>query len=255
MGFSTRPRILVTAGRGREADEYCEALREAGADPLLIAPGEPAPELTDVGGLVLTGGGDVDPALYGGELELAKGVDGDRDKLERLLLREAREQRMPTLCICRGLQIANVAFGGSLIGDIPASDSPATAIPHAPLGPNGAPRRDVIDEHIVRIAPGSLLARTAQTLNLATGSRHHQAAGRCADDLRVVASTDDGVIEALEAKFENPFWLAVQWHPESTRDLDAGASRAIFGGFVRAAVRPCVRPGGASGGATSAVPR
>jgi putative glutamine amidotransferase len=214
MAFSRPPRILVTAKRGSTAEEYCDALREAGAEPLLVAPGEAPPALGEVAGLLVTGGGDVDPGLYAGQPELAEGVDRERDALESALLRDARERRLPTLCICRGLQIANVVFGGSLIGDIPASAGGAATIPHERCGADGAPDRGVIDEHVVRIAPGSLLARTAHMVNL---------------------STDDGVIEALEAKFESPFWLAVQWHPESTRGEDAGASRAIFRAFVAAA--------------------
>jgi putative glutamine amidotransferase len=70
---------------------------------------------------------------------------------------------------------------------------------------------------------------------LVTGARHHQSVDRCADDLRVVARTGDGIVEAAEARFASPFWLAVQWHPESTRALDDGASRAVFEGFVAAA--------------------
>ncbi len=235
MASSTPPRILVTAKRGSKAEEYCDALREAGAEPVLVAPGEASRALGEVHGLLVTGGGDVDPALYAGQPELAEGVDRDRDDLESALLLDARERGLPTLCICRGLQIANVVFGGSLIGDIPASERGADTIPHERCGAEGAPDRGVIDEHVVRIAPGSLLARTAHMVNLSTGSRHHQAADRCADDLQVTARTDDGVIEALEAKFHSPFWLAVQWHPESTRDEDGGASRAIFRAFVAAA--------------------
>ena len=229
------PRILVSVSRKGRADEYRWAIREADADPLLIAPGNKnVPSLDDVAGIVLTGGGDVDPELYGGNPTLAKHVDRERDELETRLLMGARERGLPTLCICRGLQLANVAFGGSLIGDIPVALGVRSQIRHE-AGTGGVPDRNLIAEHEVTIHDGSLLERTVGVARLRTGSRHHQAVDRVAGDLRVVAQTGDGIIEALEAKFDSPFWLAVQWHPESTRDLDAGASRAIFSAFVRAA--------------------
>jgi putative glutamine amidotransferase len=80
-----------------------------------------------------------------------------------------------------------------------------------------------------------MLAHVVRTHTLTTGARHHQGVERCADDLRIVGRTADGVVEALEATFDSPFWLAVQWHPESTRDSDDGASRRIFTAFVLAA--------------------
>ena len=234
MSYLTPPRVLVATARGRAAQEYCDALREAGAEPVLIVPGD-APSLVGVDALVVTGGGDVDPALYGGPPDFAEGVDRSRDDLEVALLWEAREHRLPTLCICRGLQVANVAFGGTLIGDIPTLGTSATVLRHEFGDANGVSYRGVIAEHVVRVEPGSLLARTVRALNLPTGSRHHQAADRCADDLKPVGRTDDGIVEALEATFDSPFWLAVQWHPESTRDEDDGASRRLFSGFVNAA--------------------
>jgi putative glutamine amidotransferase len=230
------PRILLSASRKGRADEYRCALSEAQAEPLLIVPGDRnVPSLNSVAGLVLTGGGDVDPALYGGNPKLADGVDRERDELETRLLREAREGRVPTLCICRGLQLANVAFGGSLIGDIPGALGVRNPIRHQ-VRTGGVTDRKLIAEHEVTIREGSLLARIVGVDRLLTGSRHHQAVDRAAGDLRVVARTDDGVIEALEATFDSPFWLAVQWHPESTRDLDGGASRALFSAFVQAAL-------------------
>ena len=231
------PRILVTTSRTATADEYLDALREAGAEPMLLhAGGETPRSLEGIDGLLVTGGPDVDPALYGAEdSPLVERVERERDDLETALLREARERRIPTLCICRGLQIANVAFGGSLVTDIPTALGTATEIRHAARSADGGSERGILAEHVVRIEPGSRLARTVRTLDLATGARHHQAADRCAEDLRVVGRTDDDVIEALEARFDSPFWLAVQWHPESTRADDDGASRKIFSDFVAGA--------------------
>lgn len=234
MSFSETPRILVTAAAGSAADEYCEAVRQAGGEPI-VANAEDGGSLTDVDGLLLTGGGDVDPAAYGSSSALAHQVDAARDAFESALLWKAREQQLPTLCICRGLQVANVAFGGSLIPDLPAELGPDARVPHQVVGPDGRALRELIPEHVVRIEDGSSLARIVGTLELETGSRHHQSVERCAGDVCVVARTGDGVVEALEATFDSPFWLAVQWHPESTRDADDGASRRIFTAFVLAA--------------------
>lgn len=227
-------RILVSASRGQDPVEYFEALREAGAEPVRIEPGgDGLRALNDASGLLLTGGVDVDPASYGAP-PLVTGVEPERDRLETELLRAARERGMPTLCICRGLQIANVAFGGTLIADIPAALGDRAAIRHELRHANNRTERGLIAEHVVRIEPGSRLAGIVGTTELVTGARHHQSVDVCAADLRVVGRTADGIVEALEARVASVFWLAVQWHPESTRALDDGASRAIFRSFVDA---------------------
>jgi putative glutamine amidotransferase len=231
------PRILVTTSRGTGAEEYLDALREAGAEPVRIDTLDASvATLDDAHGLLLTGGADVDPAWYGAAASPLVGeIDRDRDGLEIALLREARERETPTFCICRGLQVANVAFGGTLIADIPSALDATSMIRHAVRGADGKTERGLIDAHLVRIEPRSMLERIVGTNELLTGSRHHQSADRCPDALRIVARTDDGIIEGLEARFASPFWLAVQWHPESTRALDDGASDAIFRAFVDAA--------------------
>jgi putative glutamine amidotransferase len=254
---SAPPRILVTASRGDAVAEYFDAVREAGGDPVRAEAGDPVHALLDgVGGVLVTGGVDIDPASYhAASSEFITATEPERDVMEIDLLHAARDAGMPTLCICRGLQIANVAFGGTLLADVPHHLGSESTIRHNVRNPDGRTERGLIPEHVVAVDEGTLLHRIVSTRQLMTGARHHQAVDRHAAELRIVAHTADGIAEALEAEFDSPFWLAVQWHPESTRELDAGASRAIFGAFVRAAVRPCVRPGGASGGATSAVPR
>jgi putative glutamine amidotransferase len=229
-------RILVTASRGQDPVEYFDALREAGAEPVRIEPGGDALRaLNDAHGLLVTGGVDVDPASYGAPPSpLVTGVEPERDRLETELLRAARERGMPTLCICRGLQIANVAFGGTLIPDIPAALGNRATVRHEQRDANNRTERGLIAEHVVRIEPGSRLAAIVGTTELVTGARHHQSVDVCAADLRVVGRTADRIVEALEARFASVFWLAVQWHPESTRALDDGASRAIFRAFVEA---------------------
>jgi putative glutamine amidotransferase len=232
MFAGSGPRILVTAANEDKAREYCDALREVGADPTVAFAGSDV-SLEEFDGLLVTGGGDVDPAMYGGDIVSAEGVDPSRDAFESALLRDVRDRALPTLCICRGLQIANVAFGGTLIPDLPAKFGSDPQVHHQVRDLSGV-KRGVLPGHIVDVAAGSALERIVGTHSFATGGRHHQAVDRCADDLHVVASTRDGVVEALEANFSSPFWLAVQWHPESTRDCDAGESRRIFRAFAAA---------------------
>jgi putative glutamine amidotransferase len=102
---------------------------------------------------------------------------------------------------------------------------------------NGKAERGLLDGHDVAIEPNSLLARVVGRPAIVTGSRHHQSLDRIAPDLRVVARTPDGIVEAAEARFPSPFWLGVQWHPESTTRDDGGISATIFAAFVAAASR------------------
>lgn len=234
----------MTASIDDPVAEYLEALREAGADPLRVdALADPSKLLEGARGLLLTGGVDVAPVRYGAPPSPhVSHVQPERDAFELALLRAARERGLPTFCICRGLQIANVAFGGTLIADIPTALGESATIPHSVKRADGRSERGLIARHIVRIEPDSALAAIAGATELLTGSRHHQAVDRCASELRVVARTaDDDIVEALEARFASPFWLAVQWHPESTRELDGGASRALFRRFVEAARQGALR--------------
>jgi putative glutamine amidotransferase len=232
----SRPLIVVTTSVSANINEYLEAIEEAGGEPVRLDPtGDGVAALERADGLLLTGGVDVDPARYGGSPSpLIDGVDAARDDFEIPMVIAARERGMPTLAICRGLQVANVALGGTLIADIPTALGDRSAIPHERKR-DGKNERGVFAEHVVTIERESRLAQIVGTTQLATGARHHQAVDRCADDLRVVGRTPDAIIEALEPRFASPFWLAVQWHPESTRALDAGESRAIFRAFADAA--------------------
>ena len=232
------PRILVTASRDAAAAEYLEALRDAGVDPLRIVPGDAArAALDEAAGVVLTGGIDVDPAAYHAPAsELVTETEPERDIFEIDVLRAARERGLPVLCICRGLQIANVAFGGTLIADIPEHLGAGSTIAHDVGEPDQHDGWRIVPEHVVHVDADSALARIAGTTQFATNAAHHQAVDRIAGDLRVVARTADGIVEAMEARFAARFWLAVQWHPESTYANDA-ASRAIFAAFADAARR------------------
>ncbi|MFB3739339.1 MAG: gamma-glutamyl-gamma-aminobutyrate hydrolase family protein [Candidatus Velamenicoccus archaeovorus] len=205
-------------------ENYVDALRRAGGRAVLVLPGDPTPPsdlLHGFQGLLLVGGGDVDPARYGaqGHGEIY-GVEPDRDALEIDLLREAAERELPTLAVCRGMQVLNVAFGGTLIPHLPEHEG---FIEHGiPSGVEG--RR-----HAVKVAAGSLLADATGVEVLTCSSHHHQGVDRVADGLVPTGWSEDGLVEALEAE---PGWiLGVQWHPEDTA-ADDPAQQALFDAFV-----------------------
>lgn len=209
-------------------------------------------------GLILSGGGDVDPALYGEEPAAGLGrVDPDRDAFELALARAALEVGLPVLGICRGIQVLNVAAGGSLHQDV------ARAVPAALKHFQDAPRWH--PTHRVEVAPGTLLARVigagegaagqggsagdgaaAGPLVIRVNSFHHQAVNRAAPGAVVSAVACDGVVEALEFP-AHPFAIGVQWHPEGMWERD-GPSRRLFSALVAAARERAARRAGRVGG-------
>lgn len=219
----TAPRRMVD-GRERVTltTTYVGALERAGLVPLalptLLAPDRAVAALNAVHGLVLTGGEDVEPARYGAAPHpKLQDTDPARDAAELALIAAARARRLPILAICRGIQILNVALGGTLYQDL-ESERPG------PVAHGSDERR-----HVVRIQPGSLLARTLGTPSATVNSRHHQAIRDLAPPLRATAWAEDGVIEAAEPVDSSAAWtLAVQWHPEDLTE------RALFDGFARA---------------------
>ena len=202
-------------------DTYVAALRRAGARPVLLtgSDGDPAQLLEPFDGLLLAGGGDVEPSRYGGAAHPeVYGVDGERDGLEIGLARAAADRRLPTLAICRGIQILNVAFGGTLHQHVPEVTG---------LSPHGMPRGAVIDPvmHDVNVAEGSRLLEATGQLVQAARSSHHQAVDRLGQRLVAVGWTGDGLIEAVE--HEDGWMIGVQWHPEETANTDP-AQQALF---------------------------
>jgi len=195
---------------------------EAGAVPLLLTPTAHVEEVLErIDGLVLQGGGDVHPEHYGGELHpQTNTLDRRRDEFELELLRGARERRMPVLGICRGIQLVNVGYGGTLVQHLPE----VTDLDHEQLGSWDAVA------HRVEIAPGSRLAHVLGTTELDVNSVHHQAVDRLGAGLRPVAWADDGVVEAIEHETEPV--LAVQWHPEWTASVDWARQRRLFESLV-----------------------
>jgi putative glutamine amidotransferase len=221
--------IIRGVSRVRVNEAYTEALRAAGLVPLVLPP---VPDdlavraLEGVAGLVLTGGEDMDPALYGQAPHPAAGAPHVmRDQYEIALCRAARDRSVPTLAICRGAQVMNVALGGTLVQDIP--DQVRGAIPHAPL--NMRDKR----VHRVRIDERSLLAAAIGTTDITVNSSHHQSVDRVPDGLRVNARADDGVIEGLEST--DPAWwmVGVQWHPEELTATDDAWDRDLFTAFAK----------------------
>jgi putative glutamine amidotransferase len=222
--------VLVTPGERDRAfvyTTYVDALRKAGAIPVIIPPQpENASHLAEeLDGILLAGGEDCDPSVYGEEAHpKTETMDPRRQTNDLTLARAARERGIPTLGICLGLQVMNVANGGTLIQDIDSEVK--TAIEHVSKPEDRA-------RHDVRIENGT---RTASILGggreMNVNSSHHQAIKTVGRGLKVTAKAADGVVEGLEDA-DHPFYVGVQWHPE---DMDGEKSAtAIFGAFVEAA--------------------
>lgn len=240
----TRPLIGITTQRHAGTPEikrgrplyyldcaYADRVREAGGLPVLLPPGAVEVEvLAGLDGLLLSGGEDVDPPLYGEEpLPELGSVDARRDTQELPLARAAADRQVPILAICRGIQVLNVALGGNLYQDLGVQH--AGALAHIQQEPVHAA------SHRVQLAPASLVAGLAGTASLHVNSFHHQAVRDVAPGLHATAWADDGVVEAVEGV--RGWTVGVQWHPE----LQPGAfSSALFQAFVAASTRFAADP-------------
>ena len=212
---------------------YSRGVDHAGGIPVLVPPlarpADAARIMDAVDGLLLTGGEDVDPARYGAARHAAVTiVSAERDATELALIHAAHERGKPVLAICRGIQLLNVAFGGTLVQDIPTQRPGALAHDRD----ENEPAARVHDVHIVA---GSILAGALGASVLHVNSFHHQAADRVAGSLRITASAPDGIVEGLEWRGEDWWAVAVQWHPE---ELDGPSDTGLFRAFVtRAAAK------------------
>jgi len=229
-----RPLIGITSAYVPDGDyvkvysAYTKAIREAGGTPVIL------PVIDDAGlvgqyvdildGLLLTGGDDVPPAAYG-EKPHAKTVtlSPKRHAFEKSMVEAWLRTDKPILGICRGLQEINVVTGGTLVQDIPSQVG--TTVVHR--APKGTPRTT----HTVRIEPGTKLRAILAADTVQANCNHHQAAKDVGANLKVVARSADGLIEAMEFT-DGRFGLLVQWHPERVKD--AAHRKAIYGAFVRA---------------------
>jgi putative glutamine amidotransferase len=237
---SKLPAVAVTATtetirgvpRTRANVTYTAAVRAAGLRPYILpvlTPDDADTLLDGMDGLLLTGGEDVDPAHYGADAHPALGeVHAERDAFELALVRAAYARRLPTLAICRGAQVLNVALGGTLVQDLPSEWSGA-------LAHDGAWERSS-RVHAVEVHPASRLSKALGASALRINSMHHQAIARVADGVRVVATAPDGVIEGIESARDDWWMLGAQWHPEELTATAEEWDRALFAAFA-AAVR------------------
>ena len=198
-----RKRVLVVYREISEVGPYAKAIAAVELEPVLVEAGSVV-SLDDYSGLLLTGGSDVNPALYDeGMRPETDHPDDQRDEMEAALIDECIRRDFPVLAICRGLQILNVHLGGSLVQHLDDALGHQTRTPD-----RGLPA------HAVDIHADTLLASIAGQSHWLVNSRHHQAAARVGNGLRVCARHPvDGTIEALE-KPDQRYMLAVQWHPE-----------------------------------------
>lgn len=229
----SRPRIGVTRWEdlpGERIEDYWQRIEEAGGEPLDLRGGETS--VSTLGGLVLTGGFDIAPERFGQEPhERTMCAESARDAYELDLLHAALAADLPVLAICRGLQLLNVALGGSLLQNI------ETANHRAAYKTEGMPSR----WHSVRVASGSRLHKLLGVEEMEVNSRHHQGvvADGVAPGLTVVATSPDGVVEAVESD-EHRWVVGVQWHaerPEPEHPDFAKLSRLMFQAFVKAVTR------------------
>jgi putative glutamine amidotransferase len=213
---------------------YVNAVIRAGAAPLLIPHLADAPLLRSLynvlDGLLLTGGEDIDPVHYGETRhEKCGAISPERDETELVLTRWAMQEDKPLLAICRGIQVLNVALGGSLYQDITAQVPGAERHAWYP----GFPRDR--HSHTLDIPPQTRLAQISGTTSLPVNSLHHQAVKDLAPGLVVVARAQDGIVEAVEAP-DHPFAVGVQWHPEELANGDVRAQR-LFDALAKASRR------------------
>ncbi len=222
---------ITTYGRDQSGNfylpgDYVDAVREVGGVPILLTPGESKIEQISklVNGIIFAGGGDIDPAIFGGLPHPAiSRVDSERDAFELQLAKHILNEGTPILGICRGIQILNIATGGDLIVHIP--DEIEASVLH------------IIDEgveteHSVLIEPDSQLAKIIGKSKISVMSKHHQGVGNISKEWDIVAKAADGVIEALEHK-THPWMVAVQWHPELS--LNEPDHQKIFQALIKAA--------------------
>lgn len=209
--------------------DYMESIRRAGAEPRLLSnQDDPATVLDAVDGILLTGGPDVDPALYGETAHETTRVASERDRFEIPLSREAVKRDVPLFAICRGVQVLNVAEGGTLLQDIPSAVR--TDLNHSIDLPKDH------HAHAVTVTAGTTLAAAlggaARAETCAVNSRHHQAVATVAPSFVVSAVSSDGVVEAIERP-ASAFCVGVQWHPENF--VKSGEFAGLFKALVAAA--------------------
>ena len=218
---------------------YLDAVIRAGGEPITLSPRELRHDealdlLRRFDGLVLMGGSDVDPHLYGQQRQAhVYGVIPEQDHFEAALVHAAIESKLPTLAVCRGIQLVNVALGGSLIqhiGDL------AGVVQHAP---DKFPAGQDYVLHDVVVEKGTKLASAMGTTAARVASFHHQGLDEIAKGLRVSARSDDGLVEGLEHTGSGQWLIGVQWHPEDTASTDPH-QQSLYDALVQRAAKRSV---------------
>lgn len=227
-----KPRVAVTLGYDLPRNPgqigvrgaILETLTGAGASLRLLSPMEPDPlddsVFEELDGLVLPGGPDPHPSLWGEPVHPATVIDDARDRLEYALLAGCIERGIPVLGICRGLQVINVSLGGTLIQDLP----------YAPVDHRGRGDRSVL-AHELHLRKGTRLHAITHRTHLRVNTAHHQAVGRLSDRLEAVGWSEDGYVEALEWAGDDYWLAAVQYHPEDLAATEPAHVR-LFTEFV-----------------------
>jgi putative glutamine amidotransferase len=231
IGVSTSITVGASPERAYVNSAYLHAVQQAGGVPVALPPQLSSASMRqlagDLQGLLLTGGGDMDPALFG-ETPHATLYDvaPSRDTLETSVLHVALDRGLPVLAVCRGLQVLNVALGGSLHQDV--GTDPGTQLAHSQKEPRDQPT------HKVKLTPGCRLAATLGADELEVNSMHHQAIKRLGRGLTAVAWAPDQIVEGAEIGDPSRFVLGVQWHPEELVGHSEPARR-LFAALVAAA--------------------
>ncbi len=248
IGIPTQTQLAVPGELPRcwiMSNRYVNVLASVGAVPYLIPllPND-VPTMRAIydslDGVFLTGGVDVDPASYGEDKHPRCGrTDTDRDAVEIQFVRWALEDRKPLLAVCRGFQVLNVAFGGTLFQDIGDQYTAAMKHDHFPK-PDGKPPRDFLS-HQVRVDPASRLGQYLGVAETPVNSMHHQGIKKLANGLVANAWAPDGLIEGIEGS-NGQVLVAVQWHPEELTQSDAGSKR-LFEAFIAASGQKSVASG------------
>ncbi|GAB5489815.1 MAG: gamma-glutamyl-gamma-aminobutyrate hydrolase family protein [Phototrophicaceae bacterium] len=200
-------------------DAYVKAVRRAGGIPILLPPGEEnISEILDtVSGIIVSGGGDIHPSQYGGNSEHTSlnRLDPERDESEISIIQEMAERKdKPVLCVCRGMQVMNVALGGTMVEHIPDIRETDTH----------RNQEGFWIIHDVAVNDSSKMAKAMQSTSVSTFSGHHQALKDIANGLDVVAMSPDGIVEGIELS-THPWMVGVQWHPEKSAHEDVTQQR------------------------------
>ena len=223
--------LTIGVTRCSKLADYLASVEQTGARARVLEVTEsPRAVLAEVDGVLLTGGGDVDPVFYGEDRHpLTHDAEPGRDEFEIDLARRAMTGNVPLLAICRGAQVLNVAAGGTLLQDIPSAL--ASDLPHAVNEPKNLECHDI--EIVAGTKLSAVLGDSADAAcSCRVNSRHHQSVGRTGKDLVVSARAADGIVEAIE-KPDAAFCIGVQWHPENF--WESGEFRPLFDAFVEAA--------------------